>query len=197
MSKAAALVFCVLCVCMPPLFAAGGVTIEIVFFGESDPKVAAYLEERLGPIFNAQVEIGGALRLPAYAYNQKRRQYHSKAILDTLAKTLKTLPHRMILAVINKDLFVPGLNFVFGQAAPSQGVAIISLARLNQGFYGLPPDETLLVRRTLKEAVHELGHLVNLGHCSDPGCVMYFSNSLPDTDKKSYRFCEMCRNRLP
>jgi hypothetical protein len=28
------------------------------------------------------------------------------------------------------------------------------------------------------ETVHELGHLLNLGHCPNPRCVMHFSNSL-------------------
>ena len=91
---------------------------------------------------------------------------------------------------------VPGLNFVFGEADTLNGVALISLRRLREGFYGLPEDEGLLVERAIKEAVHELGHTYGLPHCGDPSCVMRFSNSLKDTDRKGRAFCPACRKRL-
>ncbi|RMD53346.1 MAG: archemetzincin, partial [Nitrospirae bacterium] len=94
------------------------------------------------------------------------------------------------------DLYADGLNFVFGEADILRGVAIISLTRLHQSFYGLPEDRGLFIERALKEAVHELGHLYGLRHCPDPHCVMHFSNSLLDTDKKSYKFCAICRRKL-
>jgi archaemetzincin len=43
--------------------------------------------------------------------------------------------------------------------------------------------------------VHELGHVFGLEHCPDPECVMHFSNSLLDTDRKSTSFCSQCRAR--
>ena len=75
-------------------------------------------------------------------------------------------------------LFVPNLNYVFGEADIENGVCIISLSRLRQEFYDQKPDKVLFLRRTLKEAVHELGHTYGLGHCANPKCVMHFSNSL-------------------
>jgi archaemetzincin len=48
----------------------------------------------------------------------------------------------------------------------------------------------------VKEAVHELGHMFGLDHCSDLRCVMHFSNSLADTDRKGRDFCPSCRARL-
>jgi archaemetzincin len=100
------------------------------------------------------------------------------------------------LGVIDLDLYVPGLNFVFGEADPGSGVCVISLTRLRQEFYGRAPDEELFLKRAVKEAVHELGHLYGLPHCTDRRCVMYFSNSLPDTDKKTRRFCERCKKAV-
>lgn len=51
----------------------------------------------------------------------------------------------------------------------------------------------MLLRRALKEAVHELGHLFNLGHCQNPLCVMYLSRGLSETGRKDYRFCDNCK----
>jgi archaemetzincin len=53
-------------------------------------------------------------------------------------------------------------------------------------------DSALFDARVLKEAVHEYGHTLGLGHCVDPGCVMHFSNTLADTDRKGDWFCPRC-----
>jgi len=45
-------------------------------------------------------------------------------------------------------------------------------------------------------AMNELGHTLGLGHCTDPGCVMYFSNSLADTECKGDAYCKRCVARL-
>ena len=101
-----------------------------------------------------------------------------------------------VLGVVDVDLYAADLNFVFGEADPKEGVAVISLARLRQEFYGLAPNESLFHERILKEAVHELGHTYSLGYCPDPACVMHFSNSLKDTDIKKSSFCLKCHPRL-
>jgi archaemetzincin len=65
----------------------------------------------------------------------------------------------------------------------------IGLARLRQEFYGLKSDNSLFLERVVKEATHELGHAFGLRHCPRQKCVMFFSNSLADTDRKCRRFC--------
>ena len=47
---------------------------------------------------------------PEYAYNEKRRQYLSSVILDNLSKTRDK--SQKIFAIVDKDLYVPELNFV-------------------------------------------------------------------------------------
>lgn len=175
--------------------AAEKMNIEIICFGRIENYVLDYLKKNLTKIFNAEVSIGSLQDLPKYAYRKKRNQYLASVILDRLAKPKS--PNQKILAIIDKQLYVLKLNFVFGLADFPKGVCIISLGRLYQSFYGLREDRDLFLKRSLKEAVHEIGHLLNLVHCPDPACVMYFSNSLLDTDRKDYRFCVNCQRRLP
>jgi archaemetzincin len=94
------------------------------------------------------------------------------------------------------DLYVSQLNFVFGEAAVDGRISIISLYRLRPEYYGTPQNGELLTERAVKEAIHELGHTFGLHHCPDPRCVMCFSNSIADTDRKSAGFRGECAEQL-
>jgi archaemetzincin len=168
--------------------------ILIVPLGKISTEVLEYLQENLKDRFGIAVQIGQPLADPEYALYEKRNQYYSTKILDQVVKSKKE--DEKILGVVDADLFVPNLNFVFGEADIENGVCLISLSRLRQEFYGQEPDEMLFLERVLKEGVHELGHTYGLGHCADPRCVMYFSNSLADTDYKRSSFCTRCRDKI-
>jgi archaemetzincin len=151
------------------------------------------LRDRISGIFHCPVEIGQGSSDLAQAYNPQRKQYSSSELLTSLEKSERG---ERIIGIADVDLYVPGLNFVFGEADIGSGTAIISLCRLRQEYYGLAPDEALFLERAAKEVVHEIGHTFGLGHCSNIKCVMHFSNSLADTDLKEVNFCNRCRPRL-
>lgn len=156
-----------------------------------------WLAESLSTIFGDKVIPVSSLTVIEDAYDLKRRQCLAEVILAKLASPVHQKSGSRVLGVTGIDLYAPGLNFVFGQADTKLGIALISLCRLRQEFYGLPTNEQLFRSRALKEAVHELGHTFGLGHCPDGRCVMHFSNSLADTDWKSASFCTGCQPRLP
>lgn len=166
----------------------------IIPFGQIQREILDFLRIELTQIFGFEAKISKAESIPQYAFDPKRRQYHSTKILEWL-KNIPVMNTR-IQGIVDLDLYVPELNFVFGEADVAHGVCIISLVRLRQEFYGLPKNENLFLERALKEAVHELGHTYRLGHCGDTRCIMHFSNSLQDTDIKGPDFCPRCKLKL-
>ncbi len=97
-----------------------------------------------------------------------------------------------ILGVTSYDLFLPVLTFLFGQAQVDNRASVFSTFRLHNEFYGLQPSPHMLYQRSLKEAVHELGHTFGLRHCINPGCAMNASTYVEDIDLKEAYYCREC-----
>ena len=162
-------------------------TIDALFLD----RFALCLEER----FLASARVERSLVVPRSALNATRQQL----FLATLtSKVLRAFPEDdgILLAVTDYDLYKTSHRFIFGAGDDAQGVAAVSLHRLRAEFYGEEPDANLLFQRTLKEAVHELGHAFGLKHCYNARCAMYNSNSIFETDNKMPHFCEVCDRRL-
>jgi len=140
------------------------------------------------------------LPIPKKAYNTSRRQYLSTIFLhsikDYAAKNRDKIKFNRILGITDVDLYVPGLNFIFGEAQLLGEAAIISLYRLKPEFYGAPSNWDLFVERAVKEATHEIGHTLGLRHCPNSTCVMHFSLHIGMTDRKRREFCEECRLKV-
>lgn len=170
--------------------------ITLLAVGNIEEKILKVLKSRLKEAFHCKVETHEGTELPQAAYNPSRNQCSSSFILNGLRKILSPGRGEKVLAISDVDLYVPQLNFVFGEAELGGRLAIISLSRLRQSFYGLPENEALFLERSVKEAIHELGHVYRLRHCPNPECVMHFSNSLLDTDRKEASFCPRCQKIL-
>ena len=163
------------------------------------------LTSHLASIFDALITIlADPPRLDSFRtlLDKQRNQSNSDKLLGwltiSIANNTKSYnsTKTIVLGICNFDAYSSGMNFVFGQALLTGGVAAIYLPRLRQEFYGLGADRSIFIERVLKEATHEVGHVFGLNHCPKRSCVMHFSNSLIDTDCKAKDFCNICRNKL-
>jgi len=132
---------------------------------------------------------------PAPFYHPERQQYHSSEILQRMQALVGPQDWRL-LGVTAVDLYIPILKYVFGEAQMGGPCAVISSHRLHQEFYGLSRDEALLSQRLLKEAVHELGHTLDLHHCPDYRCAMASAHAVEWIDLREGALCESCRSQV-
>ncbi len=155
--------------------------------------------EALGPQVAQQFHVAWDILEPAldpqFAYHAERRQYHSTELLAAMHRFLGPECWRL-LGVTAHDLYIPILTFVFGEAQMGGPAAVVSSHRLQQAFYGLPADENVERQRLLKEAVHELGHTLELRHCEDYRCAMAASHAVEWIDLKENGMCPACSERM-
>lgn len=170
-------------------------SIVLVPIGAVDPAVLQWLSVSLRDSLRMRCDLSPTRIDPAEAFHSGRQQYHSTKLLARLAE-MPASDNARLLGIASVDLFIPILTFVFGEAQLGNRAALISTHRLQQSFYGLPPDENLFYERVEKEAIHELGHAIGLIHCKRFDCVMHFSNSIEQVDLKSNLFCDACNDIL-
>ncbi len=165
--------------------------LQLLPVGGVDARLLEWLRQALYDKFRVPAEILGPGLDPAFAMHSERQQFHSSEILAAMQRRINGDTWRL-LGVTERDLYIPILTFVFGEAQLGGASAIVSYHRLTQEFYGLPPDLDLLANRLLIESVHELGHTLRLTHCEDFRCAMAPSHAVEWIDIKDSGFCEDC-----
>jgi archaemetzincin len=161
---------------------------------EADREAMARIREGAAEEFPVPVR---EIELPGveFAYDPGRRQYRSIEILEMLAGNCPADTFKL-LGVTECDLFIPVLTFVYGQAQLNGRVAVVSLARLRQEYYGLPENREVFLERVLKEALHETGHTFGLVHCANGNCAMSLATNIRQIDGKRAAFCASCEGKL-
>ncbi len=169
--------------------------IGILQVGQVAPQVLAAVERGLTKTYPDTTGsiIKEPLPLPVHAFDKKRRQYNSTVILNEVrAYAANRRDFHRVLGVVDVDIFMSDLNYVFGEAYAPGDAGLISLWRLKPEFYKDKPNMELYLLRAQKEAIHEVGHTLGVRHCRRSNCVMHFSSSIFDTDKKQNLLCDEC-----
>ena len=146
-------------------------------------------------LFGVRVTLENKLLDLNSAYDPSRKQTNSTSLLFQVLSGSKGLPGKRI-AIVDVDLFIPILTFVFGEAQLNGTAAVVSTHRLADHYYGLPRNDARTLVRLEKEIVHELGHTFGLYHCRHFECVMRTSVAVEEIDVKSVRPCPACRAAL-
>jgi archaemetzincin len=159
---------------------------------EMDADLMEHVRRHLVRAFERPALPWEAKERPRHAYDPRRKQHASGVILRWL---LEVGPRGgKVLGITDRDLFIPILTYVFGEAQLGGAAAVVSTARLVEDVATVGPR--LLVERVAKEAVHEVGHAFGLVHCATERCVMARSPAVREVDEKSSELCEECRAQL-
>ena len=169
--------------------------LQLLSIGDLEGGLLMDLGPMLADIFRLPCEVLPRRLDPEFAFHGERQQYHSSEILQRMQRYVSAESWR-ILGVAAADLYIPILTFVFGEAQMGGPCAVVSANRLRQEFYGLSADRTILRERLLKEAVHEIGHTLDLTHCDDYRCAMAPSHAVEWIDLKESTLCASCMARV-
>ena len=169
--------------------------LQLLPIGNVDDQLLKDLRPAIEEILSTPCRVLPVRLDPEFAFHGERQQYHSSEILRRMQSFLTADSWRM-LGVGVVDLYIPILTFVFGEAQMGGPCAVLSAHRLRQEFYGLPSDDELFRQRLLKEAVHEVGHTLNLTHCDGYRCVMASSHAVEWIDLKDSELCGACRSAV-
>ena len=169
--------------------------ISLVPVGLEDHTYLAAVERSIADTFRLQTRRDMLEISLQDAFDPNRKQYNSSLLLKQLIASPPREAEK-VLGVVDVDLFIPILTFVFGEAQLKGIGSVVSLHRLHNRFYGLPEDRELTTIRLVKEAVHELGHTFGLIHCSQPQCVMNSSTYVENIDQKPAELCPLCQRNI-
>lgn len=165
--------------------------IHVVPVAAVESRLLESVRAALAREFATKVSLATDVVDPGFAYHAERQQYHSTELVNELSRRFSD--GHVILGVTPVDLYIPILTFVFGEAHLEGHCAVVSYRRLEQEFYGLPPDPLLTDERLMKESIHEVGHTLGLTHCDEYDCVMAASHAVEWLDVKGAEICDECR----
>jgi len=172
-------------------------------FTSEQRKIVELSSEFLGHYYQLPVRIAKDWKLDVVPDKARREnpiqghpQIQSIYILHDLLRPALPKDAAALIAFTAVDLWPgEGWNFVFGQASLQDRVGVWSIKR-----FGDPSknDEEFrrTLRRTLKTAAHEAGHMFSLPHCVYFECCMNGSNHLEEADKQPLSVCPQCLAKL-
>ena len=172
-------------------------------FTESQKKILDQTVEFMRIFYGRPVTIQSAISTNQIPAEAKRvhpewgdKQILSTHVLDNILKPNLPEDAAVSLAFTATDLWPgEGWNFVFGQASLRARTGVWSIYRNGN------PDESdymykRCLRRTIKTAIHETGHMFTMRHCTKYECGMAGSNHLEEADRHPLYFCCECNAKV-
>lgn len=172
-------------------------------FSKPQEEVLVRTGDVLASFFGMKLEVLKGVTLETIPDSAKRINEHTKELqwlttylMQSVLKPKLPKDAAAVLGLTAVDLW-PGMgwNFVFGQASLSERIGVWSMAR-NGNPEGDANEQKLFLRRTLKTAVHETGHMLGILHCKLYECGMNGSNNRQESDRQPLEFCPECQAKI-
>lgn len=172
-------------------------------FTELQRRIVTLTSDFMSRFYNLRVRIRKDIPLSAIPRGAKRvhpewgmEQILTTYILYDILKPELPADATASIALTASDLWPgKGWNFVFGQASLRDRVGVWSMYR-----NGDPSENEsgfkLCLLRTMKTAVHEMGHMFSMDHCISHECGMCGSNHREEADRRPLWFCPECMAKV-
>ena len=158
--------------------------LDLIVFDQVDRMVVSIIAANLQAVTGLNTAVLPSVEPPDHAYIPVRGQYDATKIIKQLVSISHGAPYK--LGIIAHDICSPILSFVFGESQLGGYAALISLHRL------MDDNPEIYYQRAAKISLHEVGHLLGLGHCWENYCIMHFSSNLEALDALPINFCTAC-----
>ena len=172
-------------------------------FNKTQRKIIELTAEFMAIYFDLPVKV--RRDLPLSVIPAKARRKHPTWGMDQILSTYvlgdvlrPRLPKDacVYIAFTTSDLWPgEGWNFVFGQASLRQRVGVWSIYRNGDPDQG-DKEFRLCLRRTIKIATHETGHMFSMRHCILYECNMCGCNHRQESDRHPLALCPHCLAKL-
>lgn len=170
-------------------------------FPAAQQDALAPLAELVGIFYAAPVKSVAPIALDAVP-NGARRFRNGTIQLSSVYILEQVLPSRrppdaLAMLVLTASDLTPNdaWNYVFGQGEPQQRVGIWSVYRYGDPSQGAR-ERDRFARRLFKIALHEIGHMLGLAHCTAYECLMNGANHLDELDRAPLLLCPECVQKV-
>ena len=170
-------------------------------FTEGQRRLVELVADYMGRFYGLPVRVNAALPLSLVPHTERRLQWGVEQIRTGYVLTDILRPRlpedaAALIAFTASDLYPDEtMNFVFGQASLSERVGVWSVARFGDPEASVEEFRVCL-RRTMKLATHETGHMFSIRHCALYECNMNGSNHMEETDRHPVDYCPECVAKL-